>query len=172
MKILLFSLVCVFINSSVLANEWLTAGGQDGDLYKVSTQVTRQGSLRIVTYMRNFDLDGQKMSQKIVDSMDCAKKTKTLTSLVTYKGYNFSGPVFPYKSPSIGKVEKIDMNAVTGYAYELFCPSDKPVEMVWRISNPSEPNFRTDFIDATSCREFASTLNYSKPGYRCSYVPR
>jgi hypothetical protein len=175
MKKLQFLIACIFLSSGVFAADWLSAGKADDEEWLVNKRYTQQGSLRNVTWMRNFTYEGQKMSQKIVDSMDCSKKQSTTVSVVLYKGHNFSGSVVPYKAPSIGKVTNIDINKVGGYAYELFCPSKEPkepLEMVWRLTNPSEPGAKLDFFDSTSCREMLSVYSYHKPGWSCKYVPK
>jgi hypothetical protein len=167
-----FLIACIVLSSSALAADWLSASKADDEEWLVNARTSQQGSLRTVTWMRNFIYEGQKMSQKIVDSMDCSKKQFTQVSVVLYKGYNFSGNTVPYKSPSIGKVEKINFDAMPGFAYELFCPSNKPVEMVWGVLPPGSSTTSAEFGDAKSCREMASAYSYSQSGWSCKYVPK
>ncbi|MBT8606356.1 hypothetical protein G6677_07775 [Polynucleobacter paneuropaeus] len=151
MKKLQFLIACIFLSSGVFAADWLSAGKADDEEWLVNKSYTQQGSLRNVTWMRNFTYEGQKMSQKIVDSMDCSKKQTTTVSVVLYKGHNFSGPVVPYKAPSIGKVTNIDFNKVDGYPYELFCQSNKPVETAGSFDKTGLIDMKSSATIAGSC---------------------
>jgi hypothetical protein len=111
MQKLQFLIICIVLSSGVFAADWLSAAKEDDEEWLVNKSYNQQGSLRTVTWMRNFTYEGQKMSQKIVSSMNCSKNETARVSVFLYKGHNFSGPTVPYKSPSIGKVEKINSNS-------------------------------------------------------------
>jgi hypothetical protein len=164
MKKLQFLIACIVLSSSALAADWLSAGKANDEEWLVSTRTTQQGSLKTVTWMRNFTYQGQMMSQKIVDSMDCSKKQYTTVSVVLYKGHNFSGSVVPYKAPSIGKVTNIDFNKVQGYPHELFCQSNQPVETAGSFDKTGLINMKSSSTIAGSCYAVSSAAQNTTLG--------